>query len=80
MRMLRPPTYKGDLAKVVEVSTNGLDCVVQLVPRLDYGLNEDINSAADNKRKRGFFGRQTERPPAKLFNEAEETSERVKLY
>jgi transcription elongation factor SPT5 len=78
VRMVRPPTYKGDLAKVVEVATNGLDCVVQLVPRLDYGLNEDANAAADNKRKRGFFGRQTERPPAKLFNEAEAKKRHMK--
>jgi transcription elongation factor SPT5 len=77
VRMLRPPTYKGDLAKVVEVSTNGLDCSVQLVPRLDYGLNEDTN-AADNKRKRGFFGRQAERPPAKLFNESEAKKRHMK--
>lgn len=78
VRMLRPPTYKGDLAKIVEVSTNGLDCSVQLVPRLDYGLNEDTNAAMDNKRKRGFFGRQAERPPAKLFNEAEAKKRHMK--
>jgi transcription elongation factor SPT5 len=78
VRMLRPPTYKGDLAKVVEVSGNGLDCSVQLVPRLDYGLNEDTNSAVDNKRKRGFFGRGGERPPAKLFNEAEAKKRHMK--
>jgi transcription elongation factor SPT5 len=78
VRMLRPPTYKGDLAKVIEVSTNGLDCSVQLVPRLDYGLNEDTNAAVDNKRKRALFGRQTERPPAKLFNEAEAKKRHMK--
>ena len=80
VRMQRPPVYKGDLAKVVEVSTNGLDCSVQLVPRLDYGLNEDANAAAgDNKRKRGgFFGRNTERPPAKLFNESEAKKRHMK--
>jgi transcription elongation factor SPT5 len=79
VRMLRPPTYKGDLAKVVEVGSNGLDCVVQLVPRLDYGLNEDMNAAADNKRKRGgFFGRQVERPPAKLFSETEAKKRHMK--
>ncbi|KAF1834453.1 transcription elongation factor Spt5 [Decorospora gaudefroyi] len=78
VRMQRPPTYKGDLAKVVEVSTNGLDCVVQLVPRLDYGLNEDSSVSGDNKRKRGFFGRQTERPPAKLFNETEAKKRHMK--
>jgi transcription elongation factor SPT5 len=78
VRMLRPPTYKGDLAKVVEVSTNGLDCSVQIVPRLDYGLNEDTNAAADNKRKRGFFGRGAERPPAKLFSETEAKKRHMK--
>ncbi|KAI2476207.1 Transcription elongation factor SPT5 [Pyrenophora tritici-repentis] len=72
------PPKERDLAKVVEVSTNGLDCVVQLVPRLDYGLNDDANAAVDNKRKRGFFGKQTERPPAKLFNEAEAKKRHMK--
>jgi len=77
VRMLRPPTYKGDLAKVIDVSANGLLCKVQLVPRLDYGL-DDANAAVDNKRKRGFFGKQTERPPAKLFNEAEAKKRHMK--
>jgi transcription elongation factor SPT5 len=71
VRMLRPPLYKGDLAKVVEVHANGLECTVQLVPRLNYGF-EDANAAIDgNKRKRPAFGRTVERPPQKLFNEAE---------
>ncbi|KAF2192252.1 transcription initiation protein-like protein spt5 [Zopfia rhizophila CBS 207.26] len=79
VRMLRPPLYRGDLAKVVEVHANGLDCTVQLVPRLDYGLNEDVNAGPDgNKRKRGGFGRKGERPPPKLFNEAEAKKRHMK--
>ena len=78
VRMIRPPTYKGDLAKVVEVSANGLDYQVQLVPRLDYGLNEDANAAVDNKRKRGFFGPKVERPPQKLFSEADAKKRHMK--
>lgn len=79
VRMVRPPLYKGDLAKVVEVHQNGLDCTVQLVPRLDYGLGEDANAAADNKRKRGAFGRNIERPPQKLFNENEARKKHMKF-
>jgi transcription elongation factor SPT5 len=72
VRMLRPPMYRGDLAKVVEVHSNGLDCTVQLVPRLDYGLNEDANAGPDgNKRKRPAFGKVIDRPPQKLFSDTE---------
>lgn len=78
VRMMRPATYRGDLAKVVEVSANGLDCVVQLVPRLDYGLNEDTNAAVDNKRKRSGWNKNKERPPARLFNEAEAKKRHMK--
>lgn len=78
VRMDRPTLYKGDLAKIVEVHANGLDCTVQLVPRLDYGLTEDANAAVDNKRKRGGFGRIVEKPPQKLFNEAEAKKRHMK--
>lgn len=78
VRMVRPPLYKGDLAKVVEVHGNGLDCTVQVVPRLDYGLTEDANAAAANKRKRGGFGRPMERPPQKLFSEADAKKRHMK--
>ncbi|KAF2867827.1 transcription initiation protein-like protein spt5 [Massariosphaeria phaeospora] len=78
VRMVRPVLYKGDLAKIVEVHANGLDCTVQLVPRLDYGFGDDANAAAVNKRKRGNFGRVAERPPQKLFNEAEAKKRHMK--
>ncbi|KAF2709611.1 hypothetical protein K504DRAFT_406959 [Pleomassaria siparia CBS 279.74] len=82
VRMIRPPLYKGDLAKVVEVHPNGLDCTVQLVPRLDYGLGEDANAAGGdgNKRKRGGnFGRVTERPDQKLFSEQDAKKRHMKF-
>lgn len=80
VRMIRPPLYKGDLAKVIEVHSNGLDCTVQLVPRLDYGLGEDANAGADgNKRKRPAFGRTVDRPPQKPFNDAEAKKRHMKF-
>jgi transcription elongation factor SPT5 len=79
VRMIRPNLYKGDLAKVVEVHANGLDCTVQLVPRLDYGLGEDANAADGGaKRKRQAFGRTVDRPPQKLFNDVEARKRHMK--
>lgn len=79
VRMKRPPLYAGDLAKVYEVEGNGLDVSVQLVPRLDYGLNEDANAVPDaNKRKRGGFAAAGPRPPRKLFNEADAKKKHMK--
>lgn len=66
--------YQGDLALVEEVDANGLEITVKVVPRLDYGLNEDNQSRldADAKRKRAF-GRNSavNRPPQRLFSESE---------
>lgn len=71
VRMIKPALYKGDLARISEVMGNGLDVTVQLVPRLNYGNQDDVNGAPDaNKRKRAW-GKVVERPPQKLFNEAE---------
>ncbi|KAF2102530.1 transcription initiation protein spt5 [Rhizodiscina lignyota] len=63
--------YTGDLAQVYEVVNNGSEVEVRLVPRVDYGVSEDLNApATDGKRKRpgGLTGN---RPPARLFSEAE---------
>lgn len=65
--------YSGDLAMVEEVEANNTDIVVKLVPRLDYGLNEDVNAPTDitnggQKRKRPMAAA---RPPPKLFSENE---------
>jgi transcription elongation factor SPT5 len=69
--------YAGDLAVIHDIETNGLDVQLRLVPRLDYGLNEDLAKPAnaDAKRKRpnafALTGPLKERPPQRLFSEAE---------
>jgi transcription elongation factor SPT5 len=68
VRLKRPPKYAGDLAQVVDVTENGLEVRVRFVPRLDYGLHEDINAPMDGKRKRANAG---PRPPPRLFSDVE---------
>lgn len=64
--------YQGDLAQIEEVETNGLQVTVRLVPRLDYGLNEDSGAPMqDPKRKRVGMNPAVARPPQRLFSEAE---------
>ncbi|KAK2792661.1 transcription elongation factor spt5 [Onygenales sp. PD_12] len=65
--------YQGDLAQIEEVETNGLDVTVRLVPRLEYGLNEDSGAPnGDVKRKRpGGANSAVARPPQRPFSEAE---------
>ena len=64
--------YLNDLAQIEEVETNGLQVTVRLVPRLDYGLNEDTSAPMnDPKRKRAGMNPAVARPPQRLFSEAE---------
>jgi transcription elongation factor SPT5 len=64
--------YQNDLAQIEEVETNGLEVTVRLIPRLDYGLNEDHQAPVDAKRKRfGAANNSAARPPQRLFSEAE---------
>lgn len=68
--------YVGDLAVVEDAVPNGVDVTVKLVPRLTYGFDEDQAKpvGADAKRKRPGFGpaqNAANRPPARLFSEAE---------
>lgn len=56
--------YKGDLAIVDNLSENGLEVRCKLVPRLDYGKNDDIDA---NGRKIKL----KIRPIPRLFNELE---------
>ncbi|KAE8320270.1 early transcription elongation factor of RNA pol II, NGN section-domain-containing protein [Aspergillus transmontanensis] len=64
--------YQNDLAQIEEVETNGLAVTVRLVPRLDYGMNEDIGAPfMDPKRKRPGMNPAVARPPQRLFSEAE---------
>jgi transcription elongation factor SPT5 len=80
--------YTGDLAQVESVQSNGLDVELRLVPRLDYGLNEDINApmvsqpdrgGGPTKRKRpGMTNSLANRPPQRLFSETEAKKKHLK--
>ncbi|CAK7900679.1 transcription elongation factor Spt5p [[Candida] anglica] len=56
--------YKGDLAVVDNLSENGLDVRCKLVPRLDYGKNDEWDK--DGKRIKS-----KSKPMPRLFNEQE---------
>ncbi|GES62438.1 transcription elongation factor SPT5 [Aspergillus terreus] len=71
--------YQGDLAQIEEVETNGLAVTVRLVPRLDYGLNEDTSApVVDSKRKRPGMNPAVARPPQRLFSESEAKKKHAK--
>ena len=68
--------YAGDLAQVDEVESNGTEVMLRVIPRLNYGLDEDVNPALGpdgSKRKRpgGFGSGSGVRPPQRLFSETE---------
>ncbi|KAL8826040.1 MAG: hypothetical protein Q9170_007562 [Blastenia crenularia] len=74
--------YVGDLAQIDDVEENGLVITLRIVPRLDYGLNEDANAPMIDggikgdlqKRKRHAAYGSTNpalRPPQRLFSEVE---------
>ncbi|KAI9882907.1 MAG: hypothetical protein M1823_005346 [Watsoniomyces obsoletus] len=87
--------YQGDLAIVDEVEDSGLEYFVRLVPRLNYGLDEDLNAptpaapppgsaaaaAMAGKRKRLGPPRPTaaNRPPPRLFSEADARKKHAKF-
>ncbi|MCJ1471740.1 transcription elongation factor spt5 [Lambiella insularis] len=79
---LKRGKYAGDLAQIDDVESNGLEVTLRIVPRLDYGLNEDVNAPmVDNgvkgevqKRKRQNalgLNNLASRAPQRLFSEAE---------
>ncbi|PGH14683.1 hypothetical protein AJ79_02849 [Helicocarpus griseus UAMH5409] len=71
--------YQGDLAQLEDVETNGLDVTVRLVPRLDYGMNEDMGAPnGDTKRKRPGANSAIARPPQRPFSEAEAKKKHAK--
>lgn len=53
---VRRGRYAGDLAVVVDLSDNGLEARLKLLPRLDYGRTTQVGGAKSR-----------ERPPARLF-------------
>ncbi|MCJ1282111.1 transcription elongation factor spt5 [Xylographa opegraphella] len=79
---LKRGKYAGDLAMIDDVETNGLEVTLRIVPRLDYGLNEDANApmidngvkgdAQKRKRQNGAgLVNPASRPPQRLFSETE---------
>lgn len=76
---VRRGKYANDLAQIDDVETNGLEVTLKIVPRLDYGINEDAEGVAKGdipKRKRaGVKGKGLNngagRPPQRPFSEVE---------
>lgn len=60
--------YAGDLAIVENFSENGLEARLKVVPRLDYGKSNTIDTGLDGKRKRAGFGANKARPPPRIFS------------
>lgn len=56
--------YAGDLAQVIDLTDNGEDAGLKLVPRIDYTPKEGDN----RKRKKAAAVPLTFRPPQRLFN------------
>ncbi|KAF3985643.1 hypothetical protein FT663_05216 [Candidozyma haemuli var. vulneris] len=56
--------YKGDLAIVDNLSENGLEVRCKLVPRLDYGKNDEFDAEGRRVKSKN-------RPVPRLFNEQE---------
>ena len=68
VRMKKPAKYAGDLGQIDSVDLNGTDITVKLIPRIDYGHDEDLNGPTGAvKRKRAGANR----PPQRFFNETE---------
>ena len=79
---LKRGKYTGDLAQIDDVESNGLEVTLRIVPRLDYGLNEDVNAPmvdggikgeAQKRKRQGALGltNPATKPPQRLFSEAE---------
>lgn len=48
---LKRGKYAGDLAQIDDVETNGLEASLKIVPRLDYGINEEKKDETENGMK-----------------------------
>lgn len=80
--------YAGDLAQIDDVETNGLEASLRIVPRLDYGQNEDtspmvdggIRGEAQKRKRQGAIGltNPAVRPPPRLFSDVEARKKHIK--
>ena len=86
---LKRGIYTGDLAQIDDFETNGLNVTLRIVPRLDYGLNEDATNPmvkgshkgeAEKRKRHNAFGltRPSTRPPQRLFSETEAKKKHAK--
>ena len=81
VRIKRGGRYQGDVAQIDNIESNGLEVTLRIIPRLDYGLNEDANAAVaapiangtatDGKRKRPQAVNAASRPPQRLFSDSD---------
>ena len=63
---MRTGVYKGDLAQVIDVNYSDNQCMVKIVPRIDYQHLADKESGAAKGKTKSQV-----RPPARLFSENE---------
>ncbi|KAK4095791.1 transcription elongation factor Spt5 [Parathielavia hyrcaniae] len=68
VRLKKPAKHAGDLAQVLDVTENGLEARVRFIPRLDYGVRDEMAAAAGKRKRPGMPG---PRPPQRLFSEVE---------
>jgi len=87
---LKRGKYVGDLAQIDEVETNGLEATLRIVPRLDYGQNEDSNAPMVDGNIRGEIQKRKRagaqglnnaavRPPPRLFSDVEAKKKHTKF-
>ncbi|KAK3346595.1 hypothetical protein B0T25DRAFT_520975 [Lasiosphaeria hispida] len=68
VRLKKPAKHAGDLAQVLDVTENGLEARVRYIPRLDYGVRDEMTTAEGKRKRPGLPG---PRPPQRLFSEVE---------
>lgn len=74
---IRRGKYAGDLARVVDLTENGEDVGLTLIPRIDMNPRDDGSLDPNSKkRKKAAVGAGSNRPPQRLFN----YEEIIKVY
>ena len=67
---IRKGRYAGDIAQVENLSENGLEARLRIVPRLDFSTRreDELIVGADGKRKRVINALTNRKPPQRLFS------------